>query len=264
VALATSSPLRRQRTLILTALITLSAAAWIILVWQARSMDGMAMGLTMGMDATLFLAIWVVMMAAMMFPAAAPMILMFAQVQAGKRRQGRAAVPTWLFTASYLLVWAVVGVAAYLAAIGAQHLAGNNSWLASNGPRIGGCLLIAAGIYQVTPFKRACLAKCRSPFAFVMTSWRDGATGAVRMGVVHGLFCLGCCWFLFAILFPLGMMNIAALGAITVLIFAEKALPGGERLAWIAAAALIGYGIAVVVSPGLLPGWTSSQPQMHM
>ena len=258
------SPLRRQRELILIALAVLAVGSWAVLVWQSRSMSGMSMGLTMGMGATLFIAIWVVMMAAMMFPAAAPMILVFAQVQAGKRRQGGAAVPTWLFTGSYLLVWAAVGVVAYVAALGAQGLADHSAWLASNGPRLGGVLLIAAGVYQLTPLKRACLAKCRSPFAFVMTQWRDGPGGALRMGLVHGLYCLGCCWFLFAILFPLGMMNIAALGAITALIFAEKSLPGGERLVWTASAALIAYGLAIVFVPDLLPGWTSPPPQMHM
>jgi predicted metal-binding membrane protein len=114
-------------------------------------------------------------------------------------------------------------------------------------------LLAAAGLYQLTPLKRACLAQCRSPLAFVMTSWRDGAVGAVRMGLRHGLYCLGCCWFLFAILFPLGMMNIAVLAAITLLIFAEKSLPWGDRLTWVAAAVLAAYGVAVLIAPQILP-----------
>jgi predicted metal-binding membrane protein len=253
VAAATSYPLRSQRNLILTSLIGLTIGGWAVLLWQARSMGGSSMGLTMGMDAALFLAIWVVMMAAMMFPAAAPMILVFAQVQAGKRRQAQVTVPTWIFTTAYLLVWTVSGVLAYLGALEAQNLGERNAWLMTNGTRLGGVLLIGAGIYQITPLKRACLAKCRSPLAFIMTSWRDGPTGALRMGIVHGLYCLGCCWLLFAILFPLGMMNVAALAVISLLIFAEKSLPFGDRLAWVAAAVLVAYGIAILIHPALLP-----------
>jgi predicted metal-binding membrane protein len=257
-----SLPLRRQRNLILASLAVLSAGSWTILIWQARSMSAQGMGLTMGMDAALFIGIWIAMMVAMMFPAAAPMILVFAQIQSGKRQQGRAAVPTWLFTATYLLVWSVVGLLAYGAAIVAERVGGNSSWFMSNGQRLAGVLLIAAGIYQLTPLKRACLAKCRSPLAFIMTSWHDGYAGTVRMGLTHGLYCLGCCWLLFAILFPLGMMNIAALAVITLLIFAEKSLPFGDRLAWAAGGALICYGFAVAFSPGLIPLQVQQHPML--
>lgn len=258
MASAPPALLQRQRNRLLIALTLLSASAWGIVLWQAHGMGGGSMGLTIGMDATLFLAVWVAMMVAMMFPAAAPMILMFAQVQAGKRRQGQQAVSIWLFAGAYLALWTAVGAAAYAAAIGAQQVGNQVMWLGNHGPQAAGLLLVAAGIYQFTPLKHACLARCRSPLAFLMTSWRNGAVGAVRMGLEHGLYCLGCCWLFFAILFPLGMMNIAALAAITVLIFAEKALPSGNRLAWVAAVALIAYGAAVILSPGLLP------PSTHM
>jgi predicted metal-binding membrane protein len=257
-----SLPLRRQRNLILASLAVLSAGSWAILIWQARNMGTQGMGLTMGMDAALFIGIWIAMMVAMMFPASAPMILVFAQIQAGKRQQGRAAVPTWLFTATYLLVWSVFGGLAYAAAMGAERVGGNSSWFMSNGQRLAGVVLIAAGIYQVTPLKRACLAKCRSPLAFIMTSWRDGYAGAVRMGLSHGLYCLGCCWLLFVILFPLGMMNIAALAVITLLIFAEKSLPFGGRLSWVAGGALICYGFAVVFFPSLIPLQVQQHPML--
>jgi predicted metal-binding membrane protein len=247
------NPLRRQRVTILASLMALTLVAWAILISQARGMSGMATGLTMGMDAALFLAIWVVMMAAMMFPAAAPMVLMFAQVQAGKRRQGLPTVSTWLFTSAYLAIWSVVGILAYGAAVGAQDVGRAVSWIGASGPRFGGLLLITAGVYQLSPLKRACLTRCRSPLAFVLTSWRDGTAGAIRMGVSHGLYCLGCCWLLFAILFPLGMMNIALLAVVTLLIFAEKSLPYGDRLTWASAVLLIAYGGAVLVSPGILP-----------
>jgi len=114
-------------------------------------------------------------------------------------------------------------------------------------------MLIFAGVYQLTPLKSVCLSKCQSPVSFIMTSWRDGAGGAWRMGVKHGLFCLGCCWPLFVILFPLGMMNLWAMAVLTVVIVAERTRAWGTRIAWAASAALMMYGVAVLVYPPLLP-----------
>ncbi len=245
--------LRRHQLAVLVYLGIVTVLAWAVLVAQSRSMTGMATGLTMGMNAALFLAVWIAMMAAMMFPAAAPMVLTFARVQAGKRQQGRPAVSTWLFVGSYLAVWSVIGVLAYGGAVGAQDLGRAVPWVGEHGTRIGGLLLITAAAYQLTPLKRICLNKCRSPLSFILSSWRDGPSGAVRMGVTHGLYCLGCCWLLFVILFPLGMMNIALLAALSILIFIEKSLPYGDRLAWGVAVLLIGYGVAVLVSPSILP-----------
>lgn len=247
----------------MTTLAVLTLVAWGILIAQARGMSGMATGLTMGMDAALFLAVWIVMMAAMMFPAAAPMVLMFARVQAGKRRQGLPTASTWVFVGAYLTVWAVIGILAYVAAVGVQDLGRAVPWVGDNGPLLGGLLLIIAGVYQLTPLKHACLRQCRSPLAFILVSWRDGASGALRMGLSHGLYCLGCCWLLFAVLFPLGMMNIALLAVVALLIFAEKSLPFGERISLGIAAVLIVYGAAVVLSPGILPMQPPTSP-MHM
>ena len=126
-------------------------------------------------------------------------------------------------------------------------------WLTDNASRIGGVVLIAAGLYQLSPLKNTCLAKCRTPLQFVMTSWRDGAGGAIRMGIEHGAYCLGCCWLLFVILFPLGMMNIAALALLTALIFAEKVLLVGRAVSAIAGVALVVYGAVVVFMPTFLP-----------
>ncbi len=247
-------PLARTRGLILGLLLALAAAAWVLLLWQARTMDPeMAMRPTMGMGAPLFLAIWVAMMVAVMFPTAAPMVLTFTRVYARKRERGQPFVPTWVFVTAYLLLWSALGVLAYAAALAAERLADGSPWLMDRAGRIGGLVLVAAGLYQLTPLKRLCLAKCRSPLAFLMTSWRDGYGGAVRMGVAHGLYCAGCCWLLFAILFPLGMLNVAALAAVTALIFAEKALPLAPRVRIAAAGALIAYGGVVLVMPNLLP-----------
>jgi predicted metal-binding membrane protein len=248
-----SSPMRRERNLLLGSLLILAAAAWGILVAQAVMVDERMTGLTMGMGPPLFLAIWIVMMVAMMFPTAAPMILMFSRVHAGKRERGQTFVPTWVFVSAYLLIWTLFGVLAYFLALAAEALAASNMWLMDNGARVAGAIIVLAGLYQVSPLKRACLARCRSPLAFIMASWRDGYSGAFRMGLEHGAYCLGCCWLLFVILFPLGVMNVAAMAAITLLIFAEKSLPLGPRVSQGAAVALIAYGVLIVLVPGALP-----------
>jgi predicted metal-binding membrane protein len=245
--------LQRERYLILGVLLVLAALAWGLLIWQAPMMNNQARGLTMGMSAVLFIAIWALMMVAMMFPAAAPMILMFSAVYIGKRRQEQPFVPTWIFVSAYLLVWVSCGVLAYFLAIGAEMLAGQSMWLMENAPRIGGAILVIAGLYQLSPLKNICLAKCRTPLQFLLTSWHDGYAGAFRMGIEHGVFCLGCCWPLFVILFPLGIMNIAVMAAVTVLIFAEKALPIGRQISQLAGVGLIVYGVLVLFLPAALP-----------
>jgi len=250
-----STPLARARVAILGALLVLAAAAWAILVWQSSmaDTDDMENMLTMDMGVPLFLAIWVAMMVAMMFPTAAPMILTFAKVQQGKQQGGKPYVPTWVFVGAYLAIWTAVGALAYAAALGATELADESLWVMDNAARIGGGVLILAGLYQLSPLKNICLSKCRSPMAFILTSWRNGYGGALRMGFEHGLYCLGCCWLFFVIVFPLGMMNVAVLAAIVLLIFAEKSLPFGQRARQLAAAALLAYGALIVLVPGALP-----------
>ena len=249
-----AEPFASQRNAILALLITLAAASWALLYWQASNMDmSMTMRATMGLTAPLFLAVWIVMMAAMMFPAVAPMVLAFHQVQTARRKQGLAFVSTWIFVGGYMAVWTAAGLVAYGAALAGERLADLAQWSPSTAARSGGLMLILAGVFQLTPLKAVCLSKCRTPMGFIVTSWRDGAGGALRMGLVHGLYCLGCCWLLFVILFPLGMMNIAATALLAVLIFAEKTLPWGQRAAMLAAALFIAYGVMVLFSPVLLP-----------
>lgn len=250
-----SANVSRQRKLILGLLLILAAASWALLIWQSATMNSqaMGMGLTMGMSAVLFIAIWVVMMIAMMFPTAAPMILMFTAVYAGKRQKSQAFVPTWVFVSAYLFTWMLFGVVAYPLALGAERLAGQSTWLMTNAPRIGGALLVVAGLYQLSPLKHICLAKCRTPFQFILSSWRDGYGGAFRMGFVHGAYCLGCCWFLFVILFPLGIMNIGVMALLTALIFAEKSVPLGRQISQITGIVLIFYGVLVILVPAALP-----------
>ena len=238
---ANTDPLSVQRNVVLALLLALAAMAWAVLVWQARSGDAdMAMASpTMAMQAPLFLAIWVVMM----FPTAAPMILTFHRIQAGKRERGDTFVATWIFIAAYMVIWTLAGGVAYLAALGGEAIAAWGALSPTDTARFGGGILIAAGIYQVEPLKDMCLSKCRTPLTFILSSWRGGVVGAMRMGFLHGVDCLGCCWFLFVLLFPLGMMNIAVMASITLLIFAEKTLPWGRAAARITAGALVAYGL---------------------
>ena len=263
---------------LLISLIVLTGAAWALTLYQALSMSmpmgivvrggvaaaglgGMAMG---GMaaaawslrGAVVFVALWTVMMAAMMLPAAAPMILIFASAQARRARQ--AAVPTWVFIAGYLLVWAAAGFLVHgLVQIGSDVATGLTSAdRASWAPVALGATLLAAGLYQLTPLKRVCLIHCRSPFAFVAQHWRDGRIGALRMGLRHGGYCLGCCWALFAVMVAAGVMSLAWMLLLTLLVFVEKVLPQGRRAAPVIGVALIILGL-MVASGALRMPWSA-------
>jgi predicted metal-binding membrane protein len=205
------------------------------------------------MAAPLFLASWTVMMAAMMFPAAAPMIVAFGAVHARRRGPGGAVVSAWTFCAGYLLVWVGFGMVGYAAASGFDHTLGQVAWVRANNGRLLGALLALAGLYQLSPLKRACLGRCQSPLAFIATSWRNGPLGAVRMGVQHGLLCVGCCWLLFAIMFPVGVMNLAMSAGLTLVVFAEKALAAGRRVADLVGLVLVAAGIVVALAAPALP-----------
>jgi len=251
----TATPMSRARAGILLGLVTLTIVCWAFVIIGSRAMDGRhELTPTMGLSTPLFLAVWVAMMIATMFPAVAPMVLMFARIGANKRTAGQTAPSTWLFLSGYLLVWTGLGVVAYGLAVGAEDLAGQFAVVSDNAARLGGALVVVAGAYQFSALKDRCLTECRSPLAFVMQHWRAGRRGAVLMGVHHGWHCAGCCWALMAMLFPLGMMNIAALAGVTAFVYAEKVLPGAEVLRRVAGVALLTFGIAVLVHPALLPG----------
>jgi predicted metal-binding membrane protein len=250
------------------ALITLTVGAWALTLYQAVEMSapmeiavrggitsdgmgGMAMaGMPAGgwsfAGAITFVALWTVMMAAMMLPAAAPMILIFASAQT--QRAG-AVVPTWIFVAGYLFVWALAGVLVYAAVQIGSDIATQLTSLerARWAPLALGATLVTAGLYQFTPMKRICLTRCRSPFAFVALYWRDGRLGALRMGMRHGAYCLGCCWALFAVLVAAGVMSLAWMLLLTAVVFVEKVLPDGQRAASLIGLALVGLGLGVGV-----------------
>jgi predicted metal-binding membrane protein len=268
-----TGPLAWSRLALLAALALLTAGAWALTVHQARTME-MPMGVAVpgaadaGMDgmggmgdmassgmmaadwslgdAAAFLAVWAVMMAAMMLPAAAPMVLVFGAIQA-KRRGQPTFVPTWVFVAGYLLVWTAAGFAVYaLVRLGSDLAARlGTADRATWAPLALGATLVVAGLYQLTPLKRVCLDHCRSPLGFVMGHWRDGRLGALRMGLAHGAFCLGCCWALFAVLVAAGVMSLAWMLLLTLVVFAEKVLPFGRRASLAVGAAFVLLGVLV-------------------
>jgi predicted metal-binding membrane protein len=263
---------------LLASLVVLTSAAWALTLYHTLSMSmpmgivvrggvaaegigGMAMagmsaaGWSLG-GAALFVAIWTVMMAAMMLPAAAPMVLIFASAQA--RRAPEIAVPTWIFTAGYVLVWLMAGVLVYVLVQIGSDIA---TWLASAdratwAPLALGATLIVAGLYQFTPIKRVCLTHCRSPFAFVAQHWRDGRAGALQMGLRHGAYCLGCCWALFAVMVAAGVMSLAWMLLLTLVVFVEKVLPQGRRISFRSGVALIVLGLMVASGAVSMP-WTT-------
>ena len=256
-----------QRNLVLFLLLAVATACWTLILAQRGGGPGMDMAMaspTMGLPAPAFLTMWVIMMVAMMFPPAAPMILTFHRIGSAKRARGEAFVSTWLFVSGYTLIWAAAGVAAYFGAVAAEAVAARTGLSAAMAARIGGALVIAAGLYQLTPLKNVCLSKCRSPIGFILTSWRGGSLGALCMGLLHGGSCFGCCWLLMVMLFPLGITNLAAMALITLIIFAEKSLARERVTAYGTAAALVIYGLVAVAAPRALPTFAAPGPAMAM
>jgi predicted metal-binding membrane protein len=202
-----------------------------------------------------FVLAWAVMMAAMMFPAAAPMIVLFQATAARRKAAGRAFVPTWIFVLGYLLVWTVIGGITWILVQVASDAAGQLGFATREtwGPLTLGIVLVMAGLYQLTPLKRVCLDHCRSPFGFVMQHWREGYGGALQMGLIHGLYCLGCCWALFAVLVAAGVMSLAWMLLLTLVVFAEKVLPFGPRAAQIVGVTFLILGVVVAVGAAELP-----------
>jgi predicted metal-binding membrane protein len=212
-----------------------------------------------------FIGVWVLMMAAMMLPSVAPMALTFARVTGERSKKGQAAfVPTWIFILGYFAAWTAFGLAAYAIDHFVRSL--DIAWLALDreGPMVTGVAIAAAGIYQLTPFKRACLVHWRSPLDFFLESWREGPGGALLMGLHHGLYCVGCCWGLMLVLFALGVMSLFWMAVIAVLIFSEKVLHVGPRLAPVIGAALIAVGVWIAVAPASVPGLHLSEHKAGM
>ena len=196
-------------------------------------------------DAGALTIMWSVMMVAMMLPAAAPMITVFAGVHRRRAEAGRPTVPTAVFVFGYVLVWGAFSIAAATAQAMLQRAGLLSSMMATNHMLLAGALLMVAGVFQWTPLKRACLTVCRSPLSFVMSRWREGTTGALHMGLQHGLYCLGCCWALMALLFVAGVMNLVWVAVIAVAVLVEKVLPYGDVVGRLGGVALIVAGLLI-------------------
>jgi len=249
------------RPIPLTALVLAGAlAAWIITVQRMRGMDA-GPGTDLG-GLGWYVGIWVTMMAAMMLPSAAPMVLLFARVSGERARRGQAEpVPTWIFVAGYLAAWTAYGLVAY--GLYRAVVSAGTAWLAWDraGPYVAGVALVAAGMYQLTPLKDVCLRHCRSPMHFLLHAWHEGRTGAFRMGVEHGAFCVGCCWGLMVALFALGVMSLFWMAVVAIVILAEKLAPHGEQLTRVFAVALVVLGVWVASAPASVPGLV--EPNSH-
>jgi predicted metal-binding membrane protein len=237
----------RARLALVALLFALAALAW----WStADRMAGMDAGPGTDLGALgWFLGVWLVMMAAMMLPSVSPTVALYAQMT---RRRGPSR--PLLFTSGYLLVWGGAGVAAYgLFHLGRSLFGADLDWDAGGRWFAGGVLTIAA-LYELTPLKDVCLAKCRSPLGFLLGTWRDGPRGALEMGARHGAWCLGCCWALMAALFALGVMSLAWTALVAALIALEKTLPWGRAVTWTTAAILLVLAVAIVAVPHSVPG----------
>ena len=194
----------------------------------------------------LLFVMWTVMMVAMMVPSAAPMVLAFFTVNQRRQAMDRPLVPVAIFLFGYLAVWTAFSAVATFAEWGLHQAAMLSTTMTATSTALNGGLLIAAGLFQWTPLKRACLKGCRSPLSFLMSEWRDGTAGAFVMGLRHGAYCVGCCWVLMALLFVAGVMNLLWVAVIALFVMAEKILAKGELLAQVAGIALIIAGAALM------------------
>jgi predicted metal-binding membrane protein len=230
------------------ALFVLAAVGW---WWTAGQMSGMDNGPWSGLGTFgWFLGVWVVMMAAMMFPSVAPTVALFARMSTTRT------LP-FVFTAGYLATWAGAGVVAFTIGLVVSRAAGDGLAWDNAGRVIAGATLIAAAAYELTPFKNVCLGKCRSPLGTLLGSWRGGLSGALRMGVGNGAWCVGCCWALMASLFALGVMSVTWMAVVAGLIAFEKTIPWRRVATYGTALILVVLGVLVLAAPGALPGLTA-------
>ena len=249
VGLAAAFAAARTRLALIGLLFVLSGIAWWSTVDRMRGMDD-GPGTHLG-ALSWFLGVWVVMMAAMMFPSVSPTVALYSRMT--KRRTP---VAPLVFTSGYLLTWTSAGLLAFAISDGGRRLLGTALSWDEAGRWVAGGTLIVAAVYQLTPLKNACLTKCRSPLGFLLGSWRDGIWGALKMGARHGAWCVGCCWALMASLFALGVMSIAWMAFAAALIAAEKTLPWGRAVTYGTAAILLVLGVVLIVAPNALPGLT--------
>jgi predicted metal-binding membrane protein len=248
-------PVRRVRASLIATLLLLAVVAWVVTDERMRGMDA-GPGTDLG-GLGFWVGVWVVMMAAMMFPSIAPMVITHARISRRLREQGRATgATTGTFVAGYLLSWTAFGVSAYaiygaVAAIDGDVLSWDRAgrWVAAG-------VIVGAALYQLTPAKDVCLRRCRSPLDLILGRWRSGHRGALRLGVEHGAWCVGCCWALMCALFAVGVMSIGWMAFFAALIAIEKLIPWGPAAHHTVTAALVVLGLGVALVPDRVPGLT--------
>jgi predicted metal-binding membrane protein len=240
----------RTRVGLVAALFVVAGIGW---AWTAHQMRGMDAGPWTRLGSLgWFLGVWIVMMAAMMFPSVAPTVALYARVT-----KERSPLRPWLFAAGYLLTWATAGLVAYAVGVTVTRILGDTLAWDNAGRGLAGATLIVAAIYEVTPLKDVCLGKCRSPLGVLLGSWREGRSGAVRMGAKNGAWCVGCCWALMASLFALGVMSVSWMAFVAALIAVEKTVPWRQRVvAYVTSTVLLVLGVLVLAAPHALPALT--------
>jgi predicted metal-binding membrane protein len=269
LATLTETVLRRDRSVVLSglgAVVLLSSAYVIYLAQDMTSMmamgdtgmggamtTGMATGMAMPtiqpwgvVDFLLMFVMWAVMMFAMMTPSAAPMVLTYTRINRQRGAEVKPVPGTAIFYLGYLLVWTAFSAAATLAQGGLHAATLLSPMMETTSPVLGGIILIAAGLFQFTPLKHACLSHCRTPLGYFMTEWREGKWGALVMGVRHGAYCVGCCWLIMALLFVAGVMNLFWIAVIAAYVLAEKLLPNGHKVSWGIGIMMMGWGVWMV------------------
>jgi predicted metal-binding membrane protein len=246
------SLLQKEQLLVFSGLAVVILISWASMLRMGWGISGTGMELTpaclmrwdAGDIAHMFI-MWTTMMVAMMFPSATPMILMFTTVNQQHGKTQRPLMPTGLFVLGYFLVWTAYSALAAMAQWGLHVAILLTHNLVITSPILGGVLLVAAGVFQWTPFRDACMSKCRSPLGFLMAEWREGRPGALIMGLKHGLNCVGCCWLLMLLSFALGIMNIMWMAIVTVFMLVEKAYPRSQWVSRTTGLILVAWGLWV-------------------
>jgi predicted metal-binding membrane protein len=256
MATSLQATFRRDRTIVLSGLVGVTILAWIYMFYLAGSMgDTSSMG-NMGtamasphmetwepVDLALAFVMWVVMMVAMMVPSASPMILMYGTLRRRQHNQESPMAAISTFSLGYLTSWAAFSLLATLAQWALHSAALLSPMGQTTSSVLGGALLLAAGVFQWTSLKHACLSRCRTPLGFLLNEWREGARGAFVMGVRHGTFCVGCCWLLMALLFVAGVMNLLWVAFIAAFVLVEKVSPNGKWVSLASGCVLTGAGV---------------------
>ena len=250
--------MKQDRAVVLASLVGLTGLAWLYLVIQAQDMGGMplndgvmtAMALKpwTALDFVLMFLMWAVMMVGMMVPSAAPMIMLFAGITRQSREQDHPFASVGVFVTGYIVVWTAFSLAATVLQWGLEQVALLSPMIVSASPYFGGGLLATAGVYQMTPLKEICLKHCRHPVVFISSHWRPGTLGALRMGIEHGAFCVGCCWVLMGILFVGGVMNLLWIAVIAIFVLVEKVAPFGSIVGRLGGACMVLAGGIIVIN----------------